>query len=165
MSPLPSRLVLDNTVISTFQEAGVLARILEYWPGQWLVPVEVMGEAARWKAHGASVSATLRQLDAQSVIEITAMSPQLEGRLFAQLQLTLGQGESAAIAIAFHRKLNVCLDDRRARRACQRLSPPVPWLSTEEILGQAVRDGFLTRADAEAIWRATGILDPKRGIP
>jgi predicted nucleic acid-binding protein len=165
MSPLPSRLVLDNTVISTLQEAEVLSSVLEYWPGQWLVPLEVMGEAARWKAHGASVTATLHELDARRVLEITAIVPQVEGQLFAQLQRNLGQGESAAIAIAFHRKLGVTLDDRRARRARDRLSPPVPWLSTEEILGQAVHDGFLTRAEAEAIWQATGIRDPNRGIP
>ncbi len=165
MSPLSFRLVLDNSVLSTLQEASVLSRVLEYWPGQWLVPVEVMGEAAAWKVHGVSVTATLNSLDARGTIEITAIVPQLEGQTFAQLQRTLGQGESAAIAIAFHRKLGVCLDDLRARRACERLSPPVPWWSTEQILGQAVRDLCMTRADAEAIWSATGIRDPNRGIP
>ena len=165
MSPLPSRLVLDNATISTLQEAGVLSSVLEYWPGQWLVPVEVMGEAMKWKAHGASVTATLHRLATLSVVELTALSPQSEGQLFAELQRTLGEGESAAIAIAFHRGMGVCLDDRRARRACDRLSPPVHWLSTEEILGLAVQDGVLTRAQAEAIWLATGIRDPNRGIP
>lgn len=165
MSPLPSRLVLDNATISTLQEAGVLARVLEYWPGRWLVPMEVMGEAAKWRAHGASVTATLRRLAAQSVVEIAAISPQSEGQLFAQLQRTLGEGESAAITIAFHRRTGVCLDDRRARRACDRLSPPVQWISTEQVLGLAVQDGFLTRAEAEAIWMATGIHDPHRHIP
>ena len=126
MSSLPSRLVLDNATISTLQEAGVLADVLEYWPGQWLVPVEVLGEAVKWKAHGADVTATLHQLSTLSLVEITALVPQSEGRLFAQLQRTLGQGELAAIAIAFHRGMGVCLDDRRARRACERLCPPVP---------------------------------------
>jgi predicted nucleic acid-binding protein len=165
MTRLPSRLVLDNATISTLHEAGALVQVLEYWPGRWLLPVEVLGEAAAWKAHGAYVEATLRQLDARRVLEFTALVPTGEGVLFAQLQRRLGQGESAAIAIAYHRGLGVCLDDRRARRACERLSPPVPWLSTETILGEAVRGGFLTRTEAEAIWRATGIRDPNRGIP
>jgi len=165
MSPLPSTLVLDNAAISTLQEAGALARVLEFWPGGWLVPIEVMGEAAAWKAHGANVTATLRALAASGVVEIGAIVPQTEGRTFADLQRTLGQGESAAIAIAYHRNLVVCLDDRRARRACERLSPPVQWCPTEEILAQAVRDHLTTRAEAEAIWHATGIRDPKRGIP
>lgn len=165
MSPLPSTLVLDNAAISTLQEAGVLAEVLGLWPGGWLIPVDVMGEAAAWKALGASVTATLRALAASGVVEIGAIVPQTEGRTFADLQRTLGQRESAAIAIAFHRSLVVCLDDRRARRACERLSPPVQWWATEDILAQAVRDGLITRAEAEAIWHATGIRDPKRGIP
>src|SRR5581483_7655095 len=105
MSTLRPRVVLDNTVLSTFQEARVLSRILEFWPGRWLVPLEVQGEAAAWKAHGASVLATLTQLQALNVVELTAVDPRLEGRLFAQLARRLGQGESAAIAIAFHRQL------------------------------------------------------------
>ena len=161
----PSRLVLDNATISTLHEASVLSSVLEYWPGRWLLPLEVLGEAAAWKAHGAYVNAALRQLDARRVVEITALVPIREGLLFAQLQRRLGQGESAAIAIAYHRGFRVCLDDRRARRACDQLTPPVPWLSTEAIIGEAVRDGFLTRPEAEAIWQATGIRDPNRSIP
>lgn len=164
MSALPPRIVLDNTVISTFQEAGVLAQILTYWPGRWLIPIEVQGEAAAWKLHGASVTAILTSLSAQRIVEITAVDPRVEGPLFAQLTRTLGQGESAVIAIAAHRRLMAALDDRRARRACDRLSPPVPWVASEGILGYAVADGHLTRAEALAIWQATGILDPRRGV-
>ena len=165
MSALPFRIVLDNTVVSSFQTASALAQVLECWPGRWLVPVEVVGEAARWKAHGASVTLTLNQLDARKVIEITAIDPRVEGPLFVQLTRTLGQGESAVIAIAANRGLIAALDDRRARRACDRLSPPVTWVATEGMLGFTVADGLLTRTEAEAIWRATGILDPRRFVP
>jgi predicted nucleic acid-binding protein len=165
MSALPFRIVVDNTVISTLQEANVLARVLGFWPGRWLIPIEVQGEAAAWKAHGASVTATLSYLSAQRIVEVTAVNPQIEGPVFAQLTRTLGQGESAVIAIAAHRRFMAALDDRRARRACDRLSPPVPWIPAEGILGYAVADGHLSRADAQAFWQATGILDPRRGIP
>jgi predicted nucleic acid-binding protein len=165
MTALPYRIVLDNTVISTFQEVGVLAQILEFWPGRWLVPLEVEDEGAAWKAHGASVTATLRTLNSRSVVEITAVDPRVEGPLYARLARTLGQGESAAIAIAARRHCLAALDDRRARRACDCLSPPVPWVPTEGILGYAVADGHLTRAEAETIWRSTGILDPRRRVP
>ena len=165
MSALALRIVVDNTVISTFQEAGLLAQILSFWPGRWLIPIEVQGEAAAWKAHGASVTATLSALNAQRIVEITAIDPRREGPLFAQLTRTLGQGESAVIAIAARRQLMVALDDRRARRACDRLSPSVPWVASEGILGFAVADGHLSRAEALAIWQATGILDPCRGVP
>jgi predicted nucleic acid-binding protein len=164
LSPADRRIVLDNTVVSALQQAGALANVLSYWPGCWLVPDEVAGEAAAWKAHGAAVTAALQRLSAARVVESTAVEPRSEGRLFAELTRRLGQGESAAIAIAYHRQLAVAVDDRQAQRACERLTPPVPWLSTEGVLGRAIRDGHLTRAEAEAIWRATGILDPNRSI-
>lgn len=165
MSALPFRIVLDNTVISSFQEAQALTRVLELRPGHWLVPVEVVGEAARWKAHGASVTQTLNELDARRVVEITSVDPRVEGPLFLQLTRTLGQGESAVIAIAANRSFIAALDDRRAKRACERLFPAVPWVATEDILGFAVADGLLTRIEAEMIWKATGILDPRRFVP
>jgi predicted nucleic acid-binding protein len=165
MSAPPDRIVLDNTLISSFHDARALAQVLTLWPGRWLVPLEVEGEAARWKAHGATVCAILRQLHEQQIIELTAVEPRIEGPLFAQLTRRLGQGESAVIAIAANRRHRAALDDRRARRACDQLSLPVPWVTTEGILGYAVADGLLTRAEADAIWQATGILDPRRTVP
>ena len=91
------------------------------------------------------LSAILDSLARDSVVELASVEPLTEGPAFVRLQRTLGQGESAAIAIAFHRKLWVAIDDRRARRACDELSPRVQWVSTERLLGLAVTDGFLTR--------------------
>jgi predicted nucleic acid-binding protein len=137
MNARPDRIVLDNSVISTFHDARALARILELWPGRWLIPIEVEGEAAAWPAHGTAVKAILRDLSQRQIVEITAIDPRVEGRLFAQLTRRLGQGESAVIAIALHRGFMAALDDRRARRACDGLTPPVPWVATEGILGHA----------------------------
>jgi predicted nucleic acid-binding protein len=159
------RIVLDNSVISTFHDAGVLAKILALWPGRWLIPLEVQGEAAAWPAQGAAVTMILQHLRAQQVIEITAVEPRVEGPLFAQLTRRLGQGESAVIAIAANRGLIAALDDRRARRACDQQSPPVRWVATEGILGYAIAYGLLTRVEAEAIWLGTGITDPRRRVP
>jgi len=139
------RIVLDNSAISTFQDAQVLSRMLELWPGRWLVPVEVQGEAAAWPAQGAAVSITLQRLSTLRVIEITAVDPRVEGPLFVRLTRRLGQGESAVIAIAANRGFIAALDDRRARRACDQHSPAVRWVATEGILGYAVADGLLTR--------------------
>lgn len=151
MSSSFGRIVLDNTVISSFHDARALARVLELWPGRWLIPLEVEGEASAWPAHGAAVRAILGRLRGQGVVEITAVEPRVEGPLFVQLTRRLGQGESAVIAIAANRHLIAALDDRRARRACDTLSPPVPWVATEGILGLAVADGLLSRGEAETI--------------
>jgi predicted nucleic acid-binding protein len=164
MSARADRVVLDNAFLSTLQEAQALERILMLWPGRWVIPLEVIDEAEAWRLHGALVIALLRRLQTVGTIEITAFDPRIEGALFTQLSRTLGQGESAVIAIAYHRGYAAALDDRRARRACDNLKPPVPWLPTEGVLSSAVADGLLSRVEAETIWRATGISDPKRSI-
>src|SRR3954470_5684776 len=112
MSAPSDRIVLDNSAISTFHDAGVLSKILELWTGRWLIPVEVEGEAAAWPAHGAAVRTILQRLVSQRVVEITAVDPRVEGPLFVQMTRRLGQGESAVIAIAANRGLIAALDDR-----------------------------------------------------
>ena len=139
--------------------------VLGFWPGRWIVPLQVKDEAAAWKVQGPRVVAILDSLAEESVVEFASVEPLVEGPVFVRLQHTLGQGESAAIAIAFHRKLWVAIDDRRARRACDELSPRVPWIATEGLLGLAVTDGFLTKPEADLVWAATKILDPQRRIP
>lgn len=164
MSPLPARVVLDNTVISSLHEAGALARVLGLWDGQWVVPLPVRDEAEARKIHGAAVRATLDYLESQGTLEYAAPEPKTEGALFERLQRTRGQGESAAIAIAFARGLVVATDDRRATNSCHSLRPPVVVLTTEAVLTLAIGDGLLTENEARAIWTATGIEDPSRGI-
>jgi predicted nucleic acid-binding protein len=164
VSPLPSGVVLDNTMISTLYLAGALSRVLGLWPGQWVVPLQVRDEAGAWKLHGAEVVTVLNDLQARGVIDYATPDPGPEGALFAQLQRTRGQGESAAIAIAYRRGFAVATDDRQARVSCQGLAPPVRVLATEALLKVAVDDSPLTPAEAQPIWRATGIRDPTRWI-
>ncbi|MBI2939256.1 MAG: hypothetical protein HYY04_02370 [Chloroflexi bacterium] len=164
VSPLKSPYVLDNSVISTLHKANALARVLDFWPGQWLIPLEVRTEAAAWKAEGHRVSTVLDDLYARRIITFVAIDPRAEGALFAQISRTLGQGESATIAIACRRQFGAALDDYTARRACERLVPQVPWLASEEVLLCAVNEGHLTRNEARAIWAATNIHDPRRQV-
>jgi predicted nucleic acid-binding protein len=164
LSPLPSRVALDNTVISSLFVAGALSQILELWEGNWIVPLQVRDEAAAWKARGAGLVILLNNLQSRGVVEYASPEPGPEGALFAQLQRTRGQGESAVIAIAYSRRLVVATDDRQARRSCETLTPAVPTFATEDLLSLAVADGLLTLPEAQAIWSATGILDPNRGI-
>ena len=154
--------VLDNTVISTLHRAGMLVKILELWKGRWVVPQEVREEAARWKAEGPRVITLLDDLNARQVVRYAEIDPPTEGRLFAKLTRTLGEGESATIAIAHSRHLGAALDDRAAQNACGRLNPPVYWIATEDILTCAVDESLMSLPEAEAIWAATGITDPNR---
>ena len=162
---LPKRVALDNSVISALHEAEALARVLGFWPARWIVPYQVRDEAGAWKTQGSRVLVILDALARESVLEFASVEPLTEGPVFARLQRTLGQGESAAIAIAFHRGSWVATDDRRARRSCGELSPRVPSISTEGLLGLAVKDGFLSRSEADLVWAATKIRDPQRRVP
>jgi predicted nucleic acid-binding protein len=164
MSPLPSLVVLDTTVISSLHLARALSRVLGLWKGKWIVPLQVRDEAAAWKSHGPDIAAMLDSLRSRGVIDYASPNPGPEGTLFTRLQRTRGQGESAAITIAYHRGGAVATDDRRARRSCEGLNPPVTTFATEALLTLAVQDGLLTRTEARQIWRTTGIRDPKRGI-
>jgi predicted nucleic acid-binding protein len=156
--------VLDTTVISSFHLASALSQVLGLCESRWIVPLQVRDEAAAWQPFGPALVTLLDDLSARGTIEYASPSPGPEGALFAKLQRTRGQGESAAIAIAHVRGFVVATDDRRARRSCEGLHPPVAVLATEELLTIAVGDGALTRAEAERIWIATGIQDPRRGI-
>jgi predicted nucleic acid-binding protein len=164
MRPPPVPIVLDNTVLSSFQEAESLPRILSLWPGRWVITLQVRAEAANWKAHGHRVVNFLDQLEANQEIHYVSPEPGTEGTLFAQLQRVRGVGESASIAVAFVRAYIFATDDRRAMRSCQSLSPPVPTITTEGLLSTAVADGLLTEPEAHAIWVATGIRDPNRHL-
>jgi len=164
VSPLPSCVVLDTTVISSLHLADALSQVLGLWQSQWIVPLQVREESAAWKPSGPGLVTLLDTPRARGTIEYASPNPGREGALFAQLQRTRGQGESAAIAIAYVRGFVVATDDRRAKRSCEGLSPPVAVLATEDLLTIAVRDGALTRSEAERVWIATGIQDPHRRI-
>ena len=131
ISPGHLSYVLDNSVVSALHQARALSRVLALWPGRWLVPVEVRDEAAHWEAERELILQTLDDLRSRRVMDYIEIDPHSEGTLSARLGRTLGQGESAAIAVAHQRRLGVALDDHAARRACDRLNPPVTWIATE----------------------------------
>ena len=164
VSPASLQYVIDNTVVSTLHQAGALSRVLELWLGKWFVPLHVRDESARWPTEGSKVIRILEDLRARQVLSYVAVAPHKEAVLFARLNRILGEGESAAIAIAYHHRIGAALDDRTARAQAERLSPPVPWIATEEILSCAVNEGLLSASDAGGIWAATGILDPLRYV-
>ena len=164
ISAFQSPYVLDNSVISALHQAGALRRVLELWTGQWVIPVEVKEEAAAWRGEAQRIIRILDDLCAHRIASYAELDPRAEGPLFARLNRTLGQGESATIAIAYHRRLGAALDDYAARRACERLAPPVPWIATEGILRCAVAEGHLSLAETREIWAATSIRDPKREV-
>lgn len=162
MSALPHQVVLDNTVLSALYTARAVSRLLTCGFCGWIVPLQVRDEAAAWRTQGDELVAILDRLGESGVLEYATPEPGPEAALFAELQRTRARGESAAIAIAHHRRLAVATDDRRARRSCEILNPPVQVFEAEDLLLMAVVSGLLPRREAQSIWDATGISDPKR---
>ena len=71
--------------------------------------------------------------------------------LFAQLTVTLGAGESAAIAAAASRSLRVGIEDRAAKRAAGPLVGQNNILTTTHLMIGMIQDGLLTVEEADAI--------------
>ena len=128
------------------------------------MPLQVRDEAAAWKAYGPAAVAILSRLESEGALEFATPAIGPEGALFSLLQRTRGEGESAAIAVAHYHGCAVATDDRQARQSCNELTPPVPTLSTEQLLAAAVEDGLLGISQAKTIWAATGISNPSRRI-
>ncbi len=71
--------------------------------------------------------------------------------IFAQLTITLGAGESAAIAAAADRSLRVAIEDRAARRAAAPLVGHNNILTTTQLMLGMIQAGLLTVEQADAI--------------
>jgi predicted nucleic acid-binding protein len=156
MSPFTKPVILDNDVISRLYSAGDLRRALEIWPKRsFYITQQVMDEAGRWPAKGAELVECLEDLMANENLVSISIDESSEGEImtYAKLQLEnkLGRGESASIAIAFHRGFDTATDDEVARDACKAMCPAVSIFGTGDILNLAVRDKLITRLEADSI--------------
>jgi predicted nucleic acid-binding protein len=164
LSPAALIYVLDTSVLSSLHQARALDTVLACWPGRWLIPEEVREETQRWVAERERISRVLVDICRRGIASYVEIDPRTEGPTLARLSRALGQGEAAAIAIAYGRGLGAAVDDRAARRACDRLVPAVPWIATEEVLMWCITEGHMPAAEARRIWAATGISDPRRQL-
>ena len=156
MSPLEKPVILDNDVISRLFSSGALGRALEVWPrGSFRVTEQVRDEARQWPAKGKELVAILERLEAKDIISFVSINESSEDEIqaYARLMLVskLGRGESASIAIASQRGFCVATDDSIARDTCKDMYPSVLLLGTGDLLNTAVRDGLMTRVEADSI--------------
>lgn len=124
MSPFKKPVILDNDIISRLYSAGALRRALEIWPKHtFYVTRQVIGEARKWPAKGADLSALLKELLANETLGLTSINDSSEEEIWAYaellLQNKLGRGESASIAIAHHRGFDIATDDEIAQDICK----------------------------------------------
>jgi len=157
MSPLKRPLVLDNDVISRLYNVGALHRALEVWPRlSFRVTDYVVEEARQWPVKGKTLVGLLENLEAEEILTFISIdeSSKEEISTYATLLLgnRLGQGESASLAIAYHRGFDIATDDRVAIDMCKAKYPSNSVFNTGALLNMAVQDGLMTRIEVDAIW-------------
>lgn len=146
--------VVDNTVLSNLAFAdGVV--ILHRLFGRVLVPVEVREELLRGIEEGYRELARAEGeigLGERCWLYLRALASEDEEHLFRRLSATLGLGEAACLAIASETAGLVLTDDRRARRACDRLG--IRYSGSLGILRLAVERGLITIDEGNAMLAA-----------
>ena len=118
-------------------------------------PVEVLAEIVSERERTLVAAA----LNAGHLGE-TTFSDVAELALFVELRRSLGMGEAACLALAFHREGLVASDEKRAfRREAETRLGPGRILNTPGLLVLSIRRGFLSIEDADEMKRA---LESKR---
>ena len=138
-----TRLVLiDNTVLSNFALVGRESLVMRLWPTAACTTLAALNE------YKAGASRGLLPPNAWAGLPLVTLDKD-EAAFAAGLSRRLGKGERTCLAAAVHRRGRLASDDRDARRAAR--AHDVPRTGTVGILALCVRQGFLPKAEANAI--------------
>jgi predicted nucleic acid-binding protein len=157
------RAVIDTSLILTLSGVGALEMLLSTSRQEWYVTPIVRGEVTRRETREiidrAIAGGHLR------LAEIDTMD-QRQMDLWAEWEMVVDIGEAEAIALALTRTWIVCLEDRQAQRALDRKAGPGHWINAANLLLDAVADGVMSIADADAIFAALDSYPgyQKRGV-
>ena len=109
-------IIFDTCVLSNFALSGSLPLIKALYPMSAFVSEMVVLENLRGIQKGISALAAVRTALSEGwLLEISLLHPE-ERRLFENLSVSLGIGESSCIAIARQRGYVFACDDRAARK-------------------------------------------------
>lgn len=165
---LPSgTLVLDASVVINLLGTGQPVELLKGLRQRCLIEQKTLQEVKRHPIPGFDLEERLRVLFQDGLLEAVRMSD-AEYEVFielvhAPLGTRLGDGESAAIAIAA-RGAGIVLDERRARRRVVEKLPTLAIVSSLRlVLTSAHRQGWPERRVAELI--ALARLHARMGVP
>jgi len=144
--------VSDTDVLINFLRVGRLDLLCRHADYRIVITEHVRGTMG---APGeVTDNAQLSVLDAavsSGELEETSLTDPFEIGLFASLNVFLGRGEAAAIAVAASRGWVVATDDRRAGRESQSRLGANRRLTTPGILLRCILNGHLTVAEADTI--------------
>lgn len=129
--------VFDASVIINLLGSGVAERILRVLPGSRIVVENTSREVMRHPLDRTSRADPVVSLIAAGLLEKVSLTTEslatFMGLVGAESPNDLGDGESAAIAVAHHLQLAVALDERKARRIARDRFAGIPLVSSVDI--------------------------------
>ena len=127
----------DASVIINLLGSGVAERILRVLPGSRIVVENTSREVMRHPLDRTDRADPIAPLVAAGLLEQVSLTTEslttFMGLVGAESPDDLGDGESAAIAVAHHLQLAVALDDQKARRIARDRFPNIPLVSSVDI--------------------------------
>ena len=145
-SPIQYDVILDTSVLINFLAIDRVDLLGQYRRYRFLITAHVRSEVT----HAAQLARLEAAIEAGHLCLIEA-GRHAELTTFAHLTITLGTGESAAIAAATNRSLRVAIEDRAARRAAAALVGHHNILTTTQLMVGMIQAGLLTVPEADAI--------------
>lgn len=135
---MPAGRVFDASVIINVLGSGVAERVLRVLPGSRIVVENTSREVIRHPLDRTNRADPVAPLLAAGLLEQVSLAAdslttfmELVGG--ASPDDALGDGESAAIAVAHHQQLVVALDDQKARRIVGERFPQLPLVSSVKL--------------------------------
>lgn len=163
----PGTLVLDASVVINLLGTGQPVEVLAGLRQRCLIEQKTLQEVKRHPIPGFKLEERLEVLFRDGLLEVARMTD-AEYEVFielvrAPLGVRLGDGESAAIAIA-PRGASIVLDERRARRRVAEKLPSLAIVSSLRlVLTSAHRQGWSQRRVAELV--ALAQVHARMGVP
>ncbi len=148
-------ILTDANVLINFIHIGQLDLLRELPGYRFVVPEHVTDEVQQ-----DDQARRLAKAMADDVLAPTAITDLDEMALYAELHRTLGQGESACLAIAVHRGFSIASDEKKAfRRTAIKKIGEQRLMRTQDLIVMAIREGLVTVAQADQ-WKRE--LETKR---
>jgi len=145
----PQIVIADTSVLVNFLHVDRMA-LLGGLACEIVITEHVEAEVTEFYAEQV---ARLADAMARGHVGKTQLTTEPEVMLFGQLMSDgrLGSGECAAIACAIKGGHALAIDDKKAAREALRIEQALTVLGTADLMLQAIREGLLTVAEADAI--------------
>jgi predicted nucleic acid-binding protein len=141
--------LVDANVLINFIHIEQLSLLGELEGYRFVIPEHVVAEITR-KNHTSALKRALRS----GTLEQTAITDIKEMADYAEFHRTLGQGESACLAIAIHRDFSIASDEKRVfRRIVLKRIGPKCLLTTPDLILIPLRLGIITVEQADK-WKS-----------